>query len=62
MGEAKRKLERRKEMLFLSSLLQNSPAQVAAPRHSPSGSEFCPDKGLGGRAANLMASFSLFGA
>ncbi len=46
----------------LESLLQNSPERVAAPQHSPSGSGFCRERCLGGRAANLMAWFSSFGA
>jgi len=60
----KKAILHRKNALFYRtlSLLQNSPAQVAAPQHSPSGSDFCRDRGLGARAANLMASFSLFGA
>ena len=43
------------------SLLQNSPAQAAAPHDLLSGSNFCREESFLGRAAKLRAWFSSFG-
>ena len=53
------KIEHR--MFCHMSLLQNSPAQAAAPHHLLSGSNFCREESFLGRAAKLRAWFSSFG-